>query len=251
MATLRLGRLGALLFSCSTLASAQSPARVPWIAGENLEYTVKLEGISAGTGRLQVLGQETIRDRQVWRLHLNVKGGVPFYHIDFSDDSWMDVESLNSLRFEQNQVQAGKVTKRVYDIYPDRKIFHLIGKDEQPSVPDPLDEASLFFFVRTLPLEVGKEYRFDNYYDPKSNPVIVRVLRKDTVNVPAGRFATIVLQPSFKTNGLFSEDGRAELWLTDDARRLLVQMKTHFSVISLALYLRKMQSDSARGSGAR
>lgn len=205
----------ALLVMASASALAQSPARVPWIAGESLEYSVKLEGIPSGTGLLQVLDQETIRDRRVWRLHLNVKGGIPFYHIDFTDDSWMDVESLNSLHFEQNQVQRGKVTKRIYDIFPDRQIFHQFGKKEQPSVANPLDEASLFFFVRTLPLEVGKAYRFENYYDPASNPVIVRVLRKDTIDVPAERFATIVLQPSIKTNGLFSQGGHAEIWLSD------------------------------------
>jgi hypothetical protein len=242
--------ISALMLTGFAGASAQAPAPVPWSSGESLEYTVKLEGIPSGTGRLQVLGQETIRDHRAWRLHLNVKGGIPFYHIDFSDDSWMDVDSLYALHFEQNQVQAGKTTKRAYDFYPDRKIFRQIGRDEQPSVADPLDEASLFFFVRTLPLEVGKTYQFDNFYDPKSNPVIVHVLRKDTVNVPAGRFATIVLQPSIKTNGLFSEGGHAEIWLSDDSRRLLVQMKTHFSVISLGLYLQKIEGDSVRRSGA-
>ena len=236
----------ALVTVGSAVAESQSPATVPWSAGENLEFTVSLADIPSGTGRLQVLDQETIRGRRVWRLHLNVKGGIPFYHIDFTDDSWMDVESLSSLHFEQNQVQAGKTTKRIYDIFPDRQIFHQFGKEEQQSVANPLDEASLFFFVRTLPLEVGKQYRFDNYYDPAANPVIVRVLRKDTIDVPAGRFATIVLQPSIKTNGLFSQGGHAEIWLSDDARRLLVQMKTHFYHISLGLYLRKFQYDSVR-----
>ncbi|HEV8409402.1 MAG TPA: DUF3108 domain-containing protein [Gemmatimonadaceae bacterium] len=228
----------ALLACARATVEAQSPARVPWLAGEDLEYSVKLEGIPAGTALLQVTGQDTIRDRRVWRLHLNVKGGVPFFHVDFTDDSWMDVETLNSLHFEQNQVQQRKTTKRVYDFYPDRKTFHQIGKEEQASVSDPLDETSLFFFVRTLPLEVGKTYRFDNYYDPAANPVIVHVVRRDTINVPAGRFATIVLQPSIKTKGIFSEGGHAEIWLTDDPRRLLVQLKTHFAFVSLGLSLR-------------
>ncbi len=55
-----------------------------------------------------------------------------------------------------------------------------------------------------------------------------------------------IVKPSIKTNGLFSEGGHAEIWLSDDPRRLLVQMKTHFSFISLGLYLRKIQGDSMR-----
>jgi hypothetical protein len=229
-------------------ADAQLPVTVPWHAGENLEYSVRLAGIPSGNGTMRVLDQVTIRGHRVWRLHFNVKGSTPLgtYHVDDSDDSWMDVESLNSLHFEQNQLQGGKATKRIYDIFPDRQVFHQLGKGEKPSVANPLDEASLFFFVRTLPLRVGEEYRFDNYFDPVANPVIIRVLRKDTIDVPAGRFATIVLEPSIKTKGLFSRDGHAEIWLSDDDRRLMVQMKTHFSIISLGLYLRKIQNDSAR-----
>jgi hypothetical protein len=151
----------------------------------------------------------------------------------------MDVESLNSLRFEQRLYEGGKHTNRNYDIFPSRSMFHPEGKEERQSVPDPLDDASFFFFVRTMPLEVDSVYRLDRYFDPKANPVVIKVLRKDTVDVPAGRFPAIVLQPTFNTNGLFSKDGHAELWLSDDDHRILLQMKTHFSVISLELKLKK------------
>jgi hypothetical protein len=62
-------RAFALLVAASASASAQSPARVPWTTGENLEYSMKLDGIPAGTARLQVLDPDTVRGRRVWRLH--------------------------------------------------------------------------------------------------------------------------------------------------------------------------------------
>jgi hypothetical protein len=58
--------------------------------------------------------------------------------------------------------------------------------------------------------------------------------------VPAGQFTTVVLQPSFKTKGIFSENGQAELWLTDDDRRIMVQLKTKLPFGSLNLYLRRI-----------
>ena len=59
--------------------------------------------------------------------------------------------------------------------------------------------------------------------------------------MPAGRFATIVLQPTIKTNGIFSKDGHAEIWLSDDDHRILVQLQTRFAkVISLGLQLKKV-----------
>jgi hypothetical protein len=231
-----------LALSAAPLA-AQAHARVPWAAGERLEYNVRLAGISSGDGTMQVMGIDTMRGRAAWRLHFNIKGSTPFgtYHVDDSYDSWLDVESLNSLRFEQDLYEGGRHTLRKYDIFPARSMFHQEGKEERKSVAEPLDEASLFLFVRTLPLEVGKEYTFDRYFDPKANPVVIKVIRKDTINVPAGRFATIVLQPSFNTSGLFSQDGHAEIWLSDDDQRILVQMQTRFAkVISLGLQLKKV-----------
>ena len=73
------------------------------------------------------------------------------------------------------------------------------------------------YFVRTIPLEVGKTYDFNRYFRPDRNPVQIRVLRKDTIKVPAGTFQTIVIQPVIKSKGIFSEKGHAEMWLTDDS----------------------------------
>jgi hypothetical protein len=223
--------------------AAQALAKVPWAAGEDLQYVVRLAGLERGTGAMQVLGLDSMRGHPTWRLHFNIKGSTPFgtYHVDDSYDSWMDAETFNSLRFEQDLYEGGTKRKRNYDIYPSKSMFHQEGKEERASVPDPLDDASFFFFVRTLPLEVGKEYTFNKYFNPDANPVVIKVLRKDTIDVPAGRFATVVLQPTIKTNGIFSEGGHAEIWLSDDSRRILVQMQTHFAkVISLGLRLKSI-----------
>jgi len=56
--------------------------------------------------------------------------------------------------------------------------------------------------------------------------------------VPAGTFNAIVIQPIIKTKGIFSEDGRAEVWLSDDDRKIMLQLKSHLSFGSLNLYLK-------------
>ena len=89
-----------------------------------------------------------------------------------------------------------------------------------------------------MPLEVGKTYTFDRYYKPDRNPVTLRVLRKERVTVPAGTFDAVVVQPVIKTKGIFSEGGQAEVWISDDARRMIVQMKSQLKFGSLNLYLR-------------
>jgi hypothetical protein len=51
-----------------------------------------------------------------------------------------------------------------------------------------------------------------------------------------------VLQPAIRTKGLLAESARTEVWLTDDARRMLVKMETHLKFGTLSLHLRKGES---------
>jgi len=111
-------------------------------------------------------------------------------------------------------------------------------RPEEPTVTNPLDEGSFLYFVRTLPLEVGKTYEFSRYFKAQGNPVRIRVLRRETVTVPGGTFKTVVLQPTFQTKGIFSQNGKAEVWISDDDRRMVVQMKSKLSFGSLNLYLK-------------
>jgi hypothetical protein len=225
----------------ATPVAAQPRTAVPWVAGEYLEYNVKLGFVTAGSGRMQVTGVERREDRDHWHIRFDISGGVPFCRVKDSYDSWMDVETLNSTRFEKYIQECGRPRIQAYEIFPSRKRFLEIGKGEKESVANPLDEASMFFFVRTIPLEVGKEYAFDRFYDPKANPVIIRVLRKETIEVPAGKFDAIVVQPIIKAGGLFGEGGHAEIWLSDDKRRIMLQMKASVPVIgSLSVYLKKI-----------
>jgi len=239
-----IGLAGVLLGALPGKAQTETP--VPWSVGEYLEYTVKFGVVTAGSGRMQVLGIDSVRGRAAWRLRFDISGGWLFVKVRDSYDSWVDVERLHSLRFEVRLDEPAGRRTRIYDIFPDRRIYLLNQQEERATVPDPLDDASFFFFVRTIPLELGKSYDFDRYFDPRSNPVTIHVLRKDTVQVPAGRFPAIVLQPMIKTAGIFSEGGHAEIWLSDDPRRILLQMKTKLKFGSLNLYLRKIESRAVR-----
>lgn len=44
-------------------------------------------------------------------------------------------------------------------------------------------------------------------------------------------------RPTFKSKGLFGEGGKAEVWLTDDSSRAMVQLKTSLPVGSISLQL--------------
>ncbi len=221
-------------------AAAQKSVTVPWVSGEHLEYALRFNGLSVGSGRMDVLGIDTLRGRRAWKLEFNISGGITFYKVNDSYESWIDAETGSSLRFIQRISEGNYRPVRTFEIWPERGVYQQNNKPEEKTVAQPLDDASFFFFLRTIPLEVGKTYSFDRYFQPKANPVVIRVLRKEHIRVPAGEFDAIVIQPIIKTSGLFSDNGMAELWLSDDPRRILLQLRSKFSVVNLSLTLKQM-----------
>jgi len=221
-------------------AGAQTRANVPWAVGEHLEYAVKMQGLGVGSAHMDVAPMDSVRGRSTWKLEFGFSGGIPFFSVNDSYESWLDVESLASLRFIQRIHEGGYNPTRTFEIYPDRGYYQQNNKPQEPTVAQPLDDASFFFFLRTIPLEVGKTYEFNRYFNVKANPVVIRVLRREHIKVPAGEFDAIVIQPVIKTTGLFSDKGSAEIWLSDDARHILLLLHTKFSIVNLSLALKNM-----------
>ena len=246
----RLIAIGLVTMSVASATQAQTaatgstttPVSRPFVPGERLSYDVFFGAIKVGTGSMEVRGIDTVRGRSAYHTTFRLNGGIPFYKVDDTFESWFTTDSLASLRFNQDQNEGTKERQHRYEIYPERRTYDDLSdqEPEQPSVADPLDDGSFVYFVRTVPLEVGKTYEFQRYFKPDRNPVTIRVLRRERVKVPAGTFDAVVIQPVIKTKGVFSESGHAELWISDDDRHMIVQMKSQLSFGSLDLYLTKV-----------
>ena len=231
------GAVGAPTSLAAQTAAGGAARPLAFGIGESMVYDVKYGMFNVGTARMEVVGLDTLRGRRVWHTKLEISGGIPGYRVHDVLESWIDVETFNSLRHRQETVEGKRERTKVYEIYPERGVFREDAKPERPTVANPLDDGSFLYFIRTIPLEVGKTYEFSRYFRPDRNPVIVRVLGRETITVPAGTFHTLVIQPIIKSKGVFSKNGRAEIWFTDDERRLMVRMETHvvFGTISLQL----------------
>ena len=239
----------ALLLALATASSGQDGtavssrhAVVPFGLGERMTYNVKLGIVGqVGTGSMEIdTILHNIRGNEVYAMRFRLQGGVAFAKVDDDFRSWMDTQDLFSHRFKQDQKEVRYERHRTIDFFPaERRWRTTDGKDSGTLPTDaPLDDVTFLYFVRTLPLEVGKTYTFNRYFKEDGNPVTVKVLRKQKVTVPLGTFNTIVVQPIIKTKGLFSEGGQAELYFTDDERRILVQLKSKVKVLrSLDMHL--------------
>ena len=218
------------------------PVPVPFGPGERLEFDVKLGFLGKrGEGFMAVNGLETVRGRTTYSVTMAYEGGLWPAKVRDHFQSWFDVTNLVSLRSIEDTKQLNRERYKHFELFPETRTWERQDNGNSGTMPTdlPLDQISFFYFARALPLEVGDEYTFNRYYKESGNPVVLKVIRRDTVKVPAGTFPTIVVKPIIRSSGLFGEGGEAELYFSDDSRRLLVLMKSNIPLIgALSLHLR-------------
>jgi len=215
-----------------------TPLPVPFAPGERLEYEVKFGIFRVGRASMEVKGIDTVRGTPCYHVVFAIHGSAIFYSLTDTLESWFSVSDLTSRRFVQDNVENRKRYYHRYEIHPELGYFVQDGKDTLPTTQEPLDDASFFYFARTVPLEVGQTYAYPRYFKPDRNPVTLSVVSSDSVNTPAGRFAAIAVRPVFKSRGLFSEGGRAQVYLSADASRIPLVIRSWMSVGNLTMSLR-------------
>jgi hypothetical protein len=196
---------------------------------------------------MRVDGIDTVRGRPAYHVLFAIDGGIPFFRVHDRYESWIDVQTLASLRHTQ-QISEGRYKRSTtYEIYPERAAYQEGTEPLQPSVSHPLDDGSFIYAVRAAAVQAGEKRVDDRYFRPDRNPVVLTGLRNEDVTTGAGTFAATVVKPTIHANGLFSEGGDAEVWFSNDAARYPLLVKTRFAHFSLTLSLQSITpGDSSR-----
>jgi hypothetical protein len=213
----------------------------PFSVGEKLTYAVKVASVGRGTAVAEIRGIDTVRGRQVYHSVFTIRGSLLFFKVRDHYESWFDPNTLVSLRYHQDIDQGPYERDRKFEIFPERGVYVENDKPETPTVDQPLDDGAFLYFLRTIPLEVGKTYTFNRYFKPDRNPVRVTVVRRERIRVPAGEFDAVVLQPKIKSKGIFAESANAEVWLAEDDGRMMLQMRTKLPFGSVQFQLRSIE----------
>jgi hypothetical protein len=222
----------------SPAVAGEPDLKIPFQVGEKLTYNAKVNALNAGKATISVDALEMVRGIPTYHTTFDVRGRVLFKKFANHYESWFDTTNLVSLRHSQ---KTDDVDKK-YEFHPDKKMYIKNGDGiENPSVSMPLDECSFLFYLRSVPLEVGKTYTVDRYYYAEKNPIVVTVLRKERIKVPAGEFEAFVLKPVVKSNGLFSVKSDAEVWLADDKFHTLLKLRSKLPLGTLYLELKDIE----------
>jgi hypothetical protein len=224
------------------VAHGPAPLAVPFHVGERFQYAAKLGILRLGTAWMSVTGIDTVRGSESYVFEFGLDASAPFYKSRNVLQSWTGTQDLISRRFHQDLVENGRQKKRYYEIFPDSQLYVQEQRPgSKPSVTDPLDDAAFFYFLRTLPLEPGKTYKYERYFKRELNPVTIKVVKREKMELPDGKkVPCVVLNPVVGDDGLFAPRSQAMLWITDDARRVPVQIQARLPFGKVTLRLEEM-----------
>lgn len=227
---------------------------LPFGPGESLRFSIEYGLIKAGSAWLEVAQMETYRGRRCYHLVSRAESNdfmSKIYKVRDRIDSLIDAEGLYSYRYKKRLREGGynKDYDAAYDPangkvkYTDGKTFDM--------APWSKDALAAFYYVRFVPLEVGQDVVIPHHSDQASGTIVVKVHRKESIEVPAGKFNCIVIEPVMASGGIFKSSGNLTIWVTDDARRVPVLMKSKIPVGSIDAVLQEIKpGKSAKGAVA-
>jgi hypothetical protein len=209
--------------------------------GERTRYQAKYGLFTVGAALLEVAGIDTVRGVETMRLRFRIDGGALWYDLEQTMQSWVGLADFRSRRFEQHSVENKRRRDRVFDIFPDSGFYRQAGVDSTlPTVADPLDDVAFLYWLRTVPLEVGKRYEYSRYFRPDRNPVIITVVRRDRVSLAGRKWRALVVRPVIPNGrGIFADKAEANMWISDDPRRIILAIVSTFSFGTVTMKLKE------------
>ncbi|NOY88837.1 MAG: DUF3108 domain-containing protein [FCB group bacterium] len=210
---------------------------------EKFSYIINYGFINAGTATIEVPRLIEYNSRPCYQVVTRAKSNKffsSFFKVDDRVESIIDAQGIYSWHFKKN-LREGKY--RAEQNYTFDQQNHLVydGVDTMKVAPFVQDALSILYYIRTQKLEVGKSIFVDNFTDRKEYSLEVKVLKKETVKVPAGSFDCIVVEPLLQSVGMFRHQGKLTVWLTDDHLKMPVLMKTKVLIGSISAELTDYQ----------
>ncbi len=212
--------------------------------GEHLTFEIAYGIIKAGTATMSIPDTQWVKGRPCYHVVTTAESNKffdPFFKVRDRVETFIDMEGIFPWKFEKHIREGKYQSDRVVEYDQVNHLAIMDGKDTLVVEPYVQGILSSFYYVRTIPLEVGKSFDIDNYGDGKIYPLKILVHKKERVKVPAGTFDCIVVEPVMRVEGIFNQTGRMAVWLTDDERRIPVLMKSKVLIGSIDVRLKEIE----------
>lgn len=229
-----------------------SPEYVPLpVFPEKLVFDMSWGLVSVGEATLGVDKIVMFNGRPAYHLVSEARSNAfcdTFYVVRDLNESWLDARTLTSLGYSK-KVREGRFFRDEWVLY-DRDagtfVNRRVSRDgsfnvRTGTIPARVqDILSSIYFVRAQPLQEGGELKV-HVNTPDNWPLRIKVMKREELKVPAGRFPSVVVEPMMIREGIFVQKGkRLRLWFSDDPRKRMLMMKAEVFFGNVTAALREM-----------
>jgi hypothetical protein len=206
--------------------------------GERLSFDVNYGFITAGEAVLEVPALDSVAGRKCFRIEFRVNSLPSFSWIFRVEDryvTYIDAATIAPWKFEQH-VREGSYRRDFIAEFDQRRNVAKTSEGTYPVPPYVHDILSAFYYARTIdysPLKAGDQILLSNFSKDKTYDLVVRVLGRQQLEVAAGTFNTVVIEPLVREGGLIKSEGRIVVWLTDDERKIPIRVNTKVVIGSI------------------
>lgn len=199
--------------------------------GEKLTFDINYGFITAGVATMSIPRIKRISGRNAYYVTFEVNSVPSFnwlYKVRDRYETYIDVEGIFPWRFEQH-IREGGYVRDFAAFFDQRRGIAKTSNGEYKIPQYANDILSAFYYTRTLDfsgMKEGDKFHLQNFFKDKVYDLDVVFRGRETVEVPAGKFDCIIIEPLVKEGGLFKHDGDIIIWLTDDNLKVPVKVRT-------------------------
>ena len=213
--------------------------------GERLVFDVSYGMITAGEAILAIPDAVSIDGRQTYPVEMRVNSLPSFswiYKVEDLYRTFLDMQSIAPLRFEQ-RIREGSYSRDFVATFDQARHIARTSDGKEFEIPPYVhDIMSAFYYVRTIDFRervTGDVIMLQNFYKDRTYDLAVRILGRQELEVEAGTFDTIVLEPMVREGGLFKSEGRMVVWLSDDDLKIPLRINSKVVIGSIDTELRE------------
>ncbi|UCF31675.1 MAG: DUF3108 domain-containing protein [bacterium] len=211
--------------------------------GERLEFVLTWAGIAAADTVMSVEEAKDLRGRTIYKLVNTAESRAVIdmiYPVRNRYESHISPEDGLPRKYIHHMREGSKRSDRIFLFDQNRQLVKRIEREDDRTSNivyeierQTYDTLSSLYAMRNMQFAVGDSVTFKVFDNRKNYELEVDVLAREEVEVAAGRFMTIKVQPKLKFEGIFRRKGELFVWMTDDERHIPVLMRSKVSVGSI------------------
>jgi hypothetical protein len=153
------------------------------------------------------------------------------------------MDSMEGKRHHETRVAYDRLRNRAWFVERDM-LKNAVIREASTEIPNCVsDVLGALLKFRGVNLEPGQTAELPVSDGRRSSPVAIKAIEREEVKTPSGIYHTIRYDAGIMNGVIYARKGHVDLWLTDDPRKMAVQIRLRlsFPVGTVTLELEKQE----------